>query len=348
MKNAFTTAHNDNRDLSYRGGTRGRWCRDNLEAFRSGLGGDRLLADGLALIKLFDAAEKLSTARAALAWARQHGIEFIVDHQTGAGGYYHLGTGVVALSVRALATGNTKRALGTLVHEIRHAWQDYHGLVYTPDDIDVPTSPLGRDLTIEGLFEADAEAHGALVREEYSLANTESSLALLRDLHRDEPTEGRAKLLETFQARALEEKAACENAHETLRDFMLDWYTPHGYHVFYGDDRRRVYASTLGLPTEKSAYVFEYQAPKNVPVGVAPDFHRAEVLQKLGRTFTGGNYLQGLDRDVLHKYLLSPAAAARCFDEDVHAKADAPTQAIRALQLRTQLNRPQKRYPLPG
>lgn len=181
MKKDFTTAANDNRDISRRAGTRGRWQRDNLAAFRDGLGADRLLKDGLALVHLFDEMQKSPTAKAALEWGHKNGLQFIVDHVvTAGGGYYHPGSGVVAIACRQIIKEDKAAAVGILTHEIRHAWHDYHGLIDAADAAARTGNNLAVDLITEALFESDAAAHEALARVEYDLQRTE---ARLRELH---------------------------------------------------------------------------------------------------------------------------------------------------------------------
>jgi hypothetical protein len=95
----------------------------------------------------------------ALDWARKHQIEFIIDHNMQTPAYYHVGAGIVALSDKIFHS--KPGAVSALTHEIRHAWQDYHGLIPTGG-----TTFAGYFIRL-GLIEADAAAHGSLAEHQY-------------------------------------------------------------------------------------------------------------------------------------------------------------------------------------
>src|SRR5689334_22308940 len=93
-----------------------QWKRDNLESWRASHPQERQQEDRQQLAELFNYAAEVPVLKDALDWARDHDIEFIMDETTSAGGYYHMGTGVVALSKRFF--GDKHYIIGALVHEI--------------------------------------------------------------------------------------------------------------------------------------------------------------------------------------------------------------------------------------
>lgn len=338
-------------DKVARAGTRGRWMRDNLPAWRAARDPDRAIADEECIMQLRAAMRESKTAAAALDWADRHGIEIIVDHTVRAGGYYWPGTGVVAVSARQLGhTGYLATAVNTLTHEIRHAWQDYHGLIYCPTNEEGATSPLGRDLAIEGLFEADATVNGRLAEAEYKYNRTQQRVAMLRDLQKEQPERGRAELLKVFEKAAREEQRQCTSDAQALWQAFTGWYRM--WAGPYGRHRRSEYAHALGLAGAANDHGFEYRRPEGCVLMTPPDFSRRDMLDQLGRSFAGVNYLQSTQaRDTVGRLLLSPGAAERYFPRNVTAagkgKPDALTRKIRATQLRARLTQPGKRLPLP-
>lgn len=337
MKQQFNAAARD--------GRRGDWRRGNLSRWRKSHDATRRDWDARLLNGLLAAAAQSPTAIKALQWARDHGIEIIIDHRVNAGGYYHPGTGVVAVAagglIRADEEGYSWRnPVGVLVHEIRHAWQDYHGLIYCPGAALAKTSPLGRDLAIEGLFEADAEAHAALVRCEYDAAYGRERLAMLEAAQDLSPLPGRDHMIATYRRGLESDMATLANPRESLWQAMLEWYDPFGFNTAYGDARRDLYASALGLGGTAPDHGFEYLPPRGIAANGAPDFWRREVVEKLGRSFAGVNYLAGrAPRDVLLRRMLPPARSEVYFPED-DADIQMPnrrTREIRRAQLRHRL-----------
>ncbi len=334
-----------------RAGTRGRWMRDNLPAWRAARSEERAIWDDERLLALRAAMRESKTASAALDWADRHGIELIVDHSVRAGGYYWPGTGVVAVSARQLGSDSfLATAVNTLTHEIRHAWQDYHGLIYCPTNDEGATSPLGRDLAIEGLFEADATVNGRLAEAEYKYNRTQQRVDMLRGLQKEQPERGRGELLKIFEKSARAEQRESNASESALWKTFSAWYAAWG--GAYGRPRRSEYAHALGLAPAANDHGFEYRRPDGCALMAPPDFSRREVLDQLGRSFAGVNYLHSTQaRDTVARLLLSPGAAERYFPRTVKAAArgrpDALTRKIRAAQLRARLAQPCKRLPLP-
>lgn len=109
-------------------------------------------------------AEKSPVARAALDWAAQNNVQFINRLScTGGRAAYLVGSGIIALSWLDLANPFTRSVmLNTLVHEIRHAWQDYMGLDVRLNPGEDISHDWRRGMMQTALLEADASAHGEL------------------------------------------------------------------------------------------------------------------------------------------------------------------------------------------
>ncbi len=134
------------------------WVRPHLAQWKKGMSAARVTQDRKLLRQLMRDAKRSPTAQSALNWAKAHGIKFIVDHTTNAGGYYCTSTGVVALSAAALdRTWDPYYGVEVLVHEIRHAWQDHHGIIPSVDNY--RTADLARISILQALYLADEFAH---------------------------------------------------------------------------------------------------------------------------------------------------------------------------------------------
>lgn len=96
-------------------------------------------------------------ARQALAWAAAHGVSIEIGRHPHAGGSYDNMGHVLVDRHRCT---DILSAINIIVHEIRHAWQDYYGLL--------PASTrrygIGDRLVINALVEADAQAMGELAQ----------------------------------------------------------------------------------------------------------------------------------------------------------------------------------------
>lgn len=121
----------------------------------------------LRMLKIIARAKKSSTvARQAIAWARAHNLVFTIEpEQKNIAGQYS--RGVVSLCLAKDSSNdyfNADRLTRTLVHEIRHAWQDYYGLLSLDrHGGDVRTTD---QIIVNALYEADAMAVGDLAYKE--------------------------------------------------------------------------------------------------------------------------------------------------------------------------------------
>ena len=172
-----------------------------------------------------------------LKWADANNIRIEMDHQTQAGGYYFQGYKIVALS----AQSSSEQLTGTLAHEIRHAWQDSHGMIpslsgnsgqlQTPEDY----------ITQIKFIEADAFAVGETVRrtvaakrhqemkEEWVLQNSEKDIDPL-----------------IFNAAVKDEETP-----EVLAQCFTQFFNDPWRRNFYEDRCLKVYAKNIGVPDIK-------------------------------------------------------------------------------------------------
>ncbi|HTK84205.1 MAG TPA: DUF6782 family putative metallopeptidase [Patescibacteria group bacterium] len=277
----------------------GQWKRDNLELWRAGHSSERQEKDRQQLAELFNLAAEVPVLKDALDWARDHDIEFIVDHTTRAAGYYFPGTGVVGIS-RAYM-GNTRYIAGVLVHEIRHAWQDYYGMIPTAG------KNFADYFMREALIEADATAHQDLAMRQYDLSRRIARLADLDEERAPERKLGARKI----QRERLGEKLA-QSAQDTaaIWESFGEWFKSWKPGV-YGDAAIRRFAITLGVSgIEPKDYKFEYDPydGQGPPSREGIDASRAENLRELGKSFNDVNYF---DADGKRSLSLEFATAAR-------------------------------------
>lgn len=271
------------------------WNRGNLEEWRASLSEERRRADEERLSYLFNLAAKVPELKDALDWAREHGIEFIVDRQARAGGYYTIGTGVVALVEQSFCSD--ARAVGVLVHEIRHAWQDYYGMFPTTGK-----SFPGYFMRLSAC-EADATAHQQLASGQY-----ERSVLLDASRKKREaldPT-GIPELQKTVDDKQSDESKLWQG--------FQSWYR--GKADFYWRFSASWLGSRLGIPGVTVPDLrIEYQPykDKEVPKIEGIDITRDEQLRRLGKGFKGGNYFNVASRDQLAREYLSPLSAERGF-----------------------------------
>jgi len=291
-----------------------RWNQSSLKPFLNGIGPARLKEDRKKLRRLFNAAALSPTAKAALDWARDNNIKFIVDHTTKANGYYWSDTGVVAIAARLLSNPqNLGTAVGTLTHEIRHGWQDKQGMI--PTTIDCSFTDYFIRLS---LMEADAEAHGAQSREEYELQRT------LKNIQKNFPQSPSAGFYENRL-----QKLPLTRADDLQRHFK-SWYTSWRPGV-YGDTAAKFFGHALGIPNVKPTdHKMEFtpygkdEGPKHTGI----DYAKKAQLEQLGKSFDGTDYLASL-RGHDRGQILSPYLAARFFSATKQAPARLVTEVIR-------------------
>jgi hypothetical protein len=250
--------------------TKVRWKR-HLDEWKAGLPAERLAEDEKRLKDIFALAAQVPLLAEALDWAQKHDIQFIIDRTGDPGGYYIVGTGVVALAQNRYWNNS---AVNTLVHEIRHAWQDYHQMIPTVG------SSFQQYYTNISFIEADAMAHGNLAEEQYRASQRQQTLLINQDQH--------------------------------LSASFMAWYTHTSRLKLYGEKAAEEFGSRLSVPGVTAPdHHLEYDpyACKPVPQVTGLDISSAEDLCRLGKGFNGGNYFPAIARDFLQKKVLSSSLA---------------------------------------
>jgi len=272
------------------------WDQSEFEKLKATWSFWRKRKDRKALKKVFARAAAVPLLAEALAWADQHGIKFFVDHQAvNIGGYYVPGTGVVAVTPSMLK--HFESAANLLAHEIRHAWQDYHGLVARDDRVYHERS-FEDSFINTALTEADANAFGKLAQAQAEIAQIKENIRKFGD-----------KETENWYLEALKKTIESESA--KLRKEFLKWFRPDGTSTeFYGDAASKSYGQRWNiyqgaLPPRN----FEYK-PAVSYEGFGVDIHDIQEVLRLGVDFTGArNYLADLQPDVLPKQILRHSLA---------------------------------------
>jgi hypothetical protein len=273
-----------------------RWDRGNLAEWRAGLSPQRRAADRKKLARIFNLAAQVPELRDALEWAKDHGIEFIVDRKAKAGGYYTVGTGVVAIVNNSFK--DISFAAGVMVHEIRHAWQDWYGMIPT-------TGKSFTDYFMRlSVIEADAMAHGLLTERQHGYSR-------YRDHWEKSPPSPRRDRELAWNERRLHDNVG---ANQYLWSDFTWWYSQHAN--YYGDNAIKLFGSKLGVPgVQKPDLQQEYDPYKDRRVPKVPgiDVTRYEELRRLGKGFKCGNYFNNASRDLLDRQILVPGSAAAMY-----------------------------------
>lgn len=215
----------------------------------------------------------------ALAWAQAHGVKIMIDHNLkGAGAYYPLGSGVVVLPTHLFMRGNKAALAASATHELRHAWQDFHGLLGSQ------ASSPARAMMAIALVEADARAFEKLARDQYY-----------------------------FSRYGVQHDRAAEMG--MLRDGFRKWFDSYSS-SFYASRHGEIMARCFNVPAAKGDSVkASYRLQSPVRPCIDPDDRTA--LEKLGRGFDGGtrNYLLPLLKDFVPRTVLSGDQALRGYKE---------------------------------
>ncbi len=310
------------------------WKREGFQAWQDSLPAQRRAEDLKILSDIFMQARNSPTLHAALEWAFANDIVFFIDRTTTVGGHYHAGTGVVAVSLRS-----TERA-GTLVHEIRHAWQDAHGLLDGVLSDGARHRRFGDQFIRLSLFEADAAAHGSMTTREIYTAQEISRLERTAGIFEGVPGQQSyiKNINRSVQASKGRQRYLQENRAEIMRQYFMDWYSRGTTRQFYGTSLRDFFGAALGIKGRKSPdYKIEF-AVASSSYSAAFDPRRLEDVAKMGKAFGGGNYLAGIDRDTLLKNILSPTAAEKMYEPNPK-KTDRVVRNIRRQQLRIKAGR---------
>lgn len=306
----------------------GQWDRTAFKAYTDGLPPGRVEDDRKKLSRLFLAAAKVPAARAALDWAFDHGVEFIIDRNMGAAGQYHAGTGVLAVSEEMFAPGMLSEVVGTLTHEIRHAWQDWHGLL--------PNTANGfLDFYVrQAVLEADAHAYGFLAYHQHEYADAQKHLERA-------VADGNKYSAQYLGARVEQMAGALKKPEAVLWRGFNDWFSSDNPEMYGRITLQGVAAqlgladvaedalSTPGLQDELRPPEFSPQGTTQPPL-TGVDIASADSLAPLGKSFEGrGNYFRQGARDFIEKGILSRKAAAAFYKQGAkpHPLVEEVTQA---------------------
>ncbi len=252
------------------------WHRPQVRALLAGFSVQRLAADQTEIDRVLIRAERSPMAQRALAWAQAHDIGVILDRQVqGAGAYYLHGAGVLGLSVPTLGSANFYDVVA-LVHEIRHAWQDHHGLLpsWTQDRF-MAQGNVVTSIVQNALLEADAHAHDRAVMQECVTGTPAST------------TDLRAAFVGWHQAKGAFYTRLERDKHGAVLDVGG---------CLYPDFKIEV------LPQETAGRILGVQA------------ERAEDIVRLGKSFDGRNYLAGWYGDAVARHLHAPDRVMRAFN----------------------------------
>jgi hypothetical protein len=217
-----------------------------------------------------------------------------------------------------------------LVHEIRHAWQDYSGLIAWNDD--TPNNSSFNEFFINNaLIEADAKAFGDLAAAQMTMARAEKEIR--------NPDQPMPKWRRDFLS---DHQKLVENESAGLGEKFLEWFQSRFTPQFYGDFFSKAYGQKWGL----------YEGalpPRNLEFEIGPpqragmNIHDAQDVLRLGVNFSGTkNYLAELQPDILPKKILRPSLADTFWDaaNDGQRKL---TAALRKAHLKQKLSQRHKK-----
>lgn len=295
-----------------------QWDRAKLNAFLDGRSWWRKRRDARALKDIFEwVASSSPTCAEALAWAKEHDIVFFIDRKIDFYGYYKYGMGALAIGEAAIKGEDPHETIATIVHELRHAWQDCHGLQTHTD------RSFAKALTEYGLVEADAEAFGMRAAAEYD-----------------------AQYVEKFAGLVSPSREYCGK--NNLAENFLAWFCSAERTESYGEDAIRYVSKTEGYDisdTDIKEDVYEFNSDLEVFSGI--DTEDLEDVWRLGEGFSGkGNYMKDVGRDTLLKKIL-PASLVRTFWGAADPEHRDLITELRKVELREKLAQPKTLHPWP-
>ncbi len=283
------------------------WQRPLFGRTRLRRDSERVFHERDLLRRIFRLAQGSAVASAALDWARAHRIRFMIDYKTTFGGYYMPGAGVVAIA-RGVAEGQRGLygAVDVLTHELRHAWQDHHGLI--PRNEAALKSNFPGSLIRQGLIEADAYAHGRL-----AAAQCAGEVGRARDY---------------------------------LRYHFREWYAGGAAEIYGAAKRQLTgYRMAISGCTKPYEHIEAVTGSAGSATDGIDPWSRTDI-EKLGKRFEGRNYLATWDDDRLWRRILSPAMAMQMFSEMSRADAVAEAIRVRQTRYRLVSTDPQYRQRL--
>ena len=299
-----------------------KWDQTAYEALRATWSAERVAADEKRLKEMFNLAADSPLLAQELAWAEQHGIRLFVDHTViNLAGYYVPDMGVVAVAANGAHT--QAKYVEALAHELRHAWQDYHGL------LNRQSASFSAFFIKGALVEADAEAFGQRARDEYEAAQ-------LKKQNKPVPED----LVESL-----------ENESYDLAGKFVSWFLTPFHLQYYGRQYSQGYAAVVpACKSDVAEGERQIKLPGNRELeakrdgrGPGINIHNLQDVMQLGRRFSGvRNYLTQLGPDTLPKLVLSPALADSFYDSAT-AEQKKLTTRLRKADLRKRLSPKNKR-----
>jgi hypothetical protein len=267
------------------------WHQKNFEFIKSKWSPERSETDEKRLKDIFRQAAQVPVLKEALEWAEMHGVRYFIDRScVGIGGYYTPGTGVVAIA--EVHTRSELDFIRTIVHETRHAWQDYHGL------LQARTLNFSEYFIKISLAEADAYAFERRAVDEFKMAE-------LKGLYH--PRDVRYAL-------SVHEGWPCSEEYY-LRAMFLEWFSsprPKSYGDTASKNYGQIFGVYSGVMPERNS---EHKSTLCVEaIGPGLDITDSQDILKLGKTFSGKNYLAKLPRDILLKKILRPGLAMSFYE----------------------------------
>lgn len=259
---------------------------DNVDRIIEGHDRKRRITDQVRIRDIRRLMAKSPLGKELLNWADENGIRIEMDHQTKAGGYYYPGYKIVALN----AASDNLTLVGTLAHEIRHAWQDSQGMIPSLSDNLAQLQAPEDYITQIKFIEADAFAVGETVR------RTVSAMEYRRreeDWMMSRGHDHCEHLLLELQAKPIKD----EETPELLAQRFTEFFENSWRRNFYEDRCLKVYAKNIGVP-----YI-------NIPCGTGEYFndktralaHRdgldlddQQKIHLLGDLLGKGNYMEYL------------------------------------------------------
>jgi len=232
---------------------------------------------------------KSSLGKELLKWADENDIRIEMDHQTQAGGYYYPGYKIVALN----ATSDNLTLVGTLAHEIRHAWQDSHGMIPSLTKDWDSLQSVGDYITQIKFIEADAFAVGETVRR---------TVAAKRDQERREEWEMQfsEKGIDplSFSASIQDKETP-----ELLAKWFTQFFNDPWRRDFYEDRCLKTYAKHIGIadikiPCGSGEYFDENTKTAIDQKGL--NLRDPQKIHLLGDMLGKGNYMDHLPTELNH------------------------------------------------
>lgn len=222
-----------------------------------------------------------------LNWADENNIRIEMDHQTKAGGYYYQGYKIVALN----AASDNLTLVGTLAHEIRHAWQDSHGMIPSLSDNLAQLQAPEDYITQIKFIEADAFAVGESVRRTVSAKRRQEMKEdwLLQSATQDLDLSALEHMFDPPRVN--------EETPELLAQRFTQFFNDAWRRNFYEDRCLKTYAKNIGvadikIPCGSGEYFDEKTRTATHQDGL--DLNNPQKIYLLGDLLGKGNYMEHL------------------------------------------------------